>query len=180
MSEPLNIFRYLTELARRSRGGSGNLTTIQDASDSLWSGVGFSVDGHRCVAPMGEIVEVLTEPVATRLPGVKSWIKGVANVRGRLLPLLDLNAFLERGAVQQRSSRRVLVVEHGDIYIGLIVDEVFGMQHFQLDAFQHDSENFPPSLQRYIDGHYKQGDTQWALFRPPYLIEDEDFYNVAA
>lgn len=180
MSEPLNIFRYLTELARRSRGGSGNLTTVQDASDSLWSGVGFSVDGHRCVAPMGEIVEVLTEPVATRLPGVKAWIKGVANVRGRLLPLLDLNAFLERGAVHQRANRRVLVVERGDIYIGLIVDEVFGMQHFQLDAFSQDRDGFPQALQAYIDGHYQQGEKRWALFRPPYLIEDNDFYNVAA
>ena len=38
--------------------------------------------GRLFVAPMGEVGEILHEPRYTLLPGVKSWVKGVANVRG--------------------------------------------------------------------------------------------------
>ncbi|MAY38139.1 MULTISPECIES: chemotaxis protein CheW [Spongiibacter] len=178
MSAADPAFQYLVDLARRSRRDAGELSVSKESSESLWSGIGFAVGNQYCVVPMGEIAEVMSEPPTTRLPGVKSWIKGVANVRGRLLPLMDLSAFLDNSVTGARHQRRVMVLERGDIYIGLVVDDVFGMQHFQTDAYS-ETADVPDALQRFVGGSYRQGSRQWALFRPLKLMEVRDFYDVA-
>ncbi len=71
---------------------------------------------------------------APLMPGVKPWVKGVANLRGRLLPVMDLGGFLGLELSKARKQRRVLVVEYNDLFVGLLVDEVVGMQHFAQDA----------------------------------------------
>lgn len=179
MSEAQSAFLYLTELAHRSRTSDGDLVEQGDSREALWNGIGFSVAGQYCVVPMGEIAEVLGEPTATRLPGVKSWVKGVANVRGRLLPLLDLAHFLDANVAPGSGLRRVLVLERGDIYTGLVVDEVFGMQHFPLDAFSEELDQVAEPLRRFSDGVYRQGSREWALVRPYKLMEVSDFFDVA-
>ena len=57
-----------------------------------------------------EAREVLGVPSPlTRVPGAKSWILGLANIRGQLLPIIDLRAFLGSGptpAVAQHARHR--------------------------------------------------------------------------
>jgi twitching motility protein PilI len=57
-----------------------------------------------------EVREVLMVPPAiTRVPGAKSWVRGLANVRGHLLPLVDLREFLGSGVGGTERSARALV-----------------------------------------------------------------------
>ncbi|MBQ0760749.1 MAG: twitching motility protein PilI [Zhongshania sp.] len=173
-------FDYLQSLGARCREGFTALPSARDKLAITWSGVGFRLGDQYCVTAMDDIAEVLTEPAVTRLPGVKPWVKGVANVRGRLLPLVDLTAFIgERIAVEQRH-RRVLVIEKGEIYLGLIVDDVFGMQHFNAETYRLDCDVKDTHLANYVQGAYQHGQRQWLVFRPVQLIEDDNFYTVAA
>ncbi len=81
---------------------------------------------------MGEVVELLHVPNWTVLPGVKGWVKGVANVRGRLLPIIDTEEFLGGQLVGPTKLRRVLAVECGELFTGLMVSDVIGMMHFPI------------------------------------------------
>jgi twitching motility protein PilI len=173
-------FEYLQSLAARCRAGLTVLPSARDNRAIVWSGVGFRIGEQYCVTAMDDIAEVLTEPAATRLPGVKPWVRGVANVRGRLLPLVDLSAFLGEQAALEQSQRRVLVIEKGEIYLGLIVDDVFGMQHFNVDTFRLDGGLNVAAMANYIQGGYQQDQRYWVVFRPAQLIEDNNFYTVAA
>ncbi len=75
--------------------------------------------------------EVLNYPgQLTRVPGAKSWIKGLANVRGALLPVIDLRQYLGSGATPLTRNTRLLVVNHRDVPAGLMVDEVLGFRRF--------------------------------------------------
>ena len=173
-------FDYLLDLSRRCKMGVGGLPGVGDKVVASWSGVGFLLGAHYCVTAMDDIAEVLTEPASTRLPGVKPWVRGVANVRGRLLPLIDLTVFLGETRTTEQRQRRVLVIEKADIYLGLIVDDVFGMQHFPVDNYRLDSVFANDRLAKYAQGAYQQPDRCWTLFRPNQLINDSDFYTVAA
>jgi twitching motility protein PilI len=176
----ISSFEYLQSLAVRCRSGFTVLPRARDNRAIVWNGVGFRIGGQYCVTTMDDIAEVLTEPAATRLPGVKPWVRGVANVRGRLLPLVDLSAFLGEQAAPDQGQRRVLVIEKGDIYLGLIVDDVFGMQHFNVDTFRLDGGLDVAAMASYIQGGYQQDQRYWVVFRPQQLIEDNNFYTVAA
>ena len=83
--------------------------------------------------------------VITRIPGSKSWVKGLANVRGQLLPMIDLRQFLGSGATAPQRNTRVVVVNHREIPAGLIVDEVLGFRRFAEPEFNAEA---PPTVIR--------------------------------
>lgn len=171
-------FLALAELAGRSKHFARGLPA-QVAIKPHWSGIGFGLMGRRFVVPMNEISEMLEVPAYTRLPGVQPWVKGVANVRGRLLPLFDLAAFFGSKVSSQRKQRRVLILDRDELYSGLIVDQVFGMQHFPVDTFHQHDDEFPQAISPYVEGAYRQGENEWIVFSPTRLAKEPRFINAA-
>lgn len=179
MSAQAAPYAVLTDIAQRSRMLASGLPEQQQAVQ-LWNGIGFVLAGQRYVAPMGEVVEILHVPRFTHVPGVRSFMLGAANVRGRLLPLIDLAHYFElpRSSRSQRE-RRVLVVEQGDVFSGLVVDSVSGMQYFAVDSFVADPTETPANVQPFIQGGYGRNEEIWKVFSTFELLEDERFLDVA-
>ena len=181
MTESLTAFELLLQIDQRCRLLAADLPSQPTRQDS-WSGIGFRLGEAWYVAPMGEVSEVLHEPRFTQLPGVKPWVKGVANLRGRLLPMMDLCAFfsdkeLGHELSAARKQRRVLVVEHHDVFAGLMVDEVFGLQHFAQDSLQP-VDNVSGPIAPFIKGRF-QREQNWQVFSPFALAQSQSFMHVA-
>lgn len=179
MSSSQQAYQALVDLSRLCRRNARGLPAQADIKPH-WSGVGFSLMGQFFVAPMGEVTEMLEVPTFTRLPGVKPWVKGVANVRGRLLPLFDMGNFFGGRLQNQRKQRRVLILDSNDIYTGLEVDQVFGMKHFPVDTFSDQGGDIPEVMAPFTVGSYELAGQRWALFSPAKLAEDARFTNAAA
>lgn len=178
MSVAESAFEALLNLAQQSRAAARGLPAQADIRPQ-WSGIGFSLMGSRFVSPMGEVSEMLEVPSYTHLPGVQPWVKGVANVRGRLLPLFDMGVFFGDRLQSGRKQRRVLILETDVLYTGLIVDEVLGMQHFPMDEYSYEPGKIVESIQPFVTGSYAQGGEVWSVFRPALLAEDLRFTNAA-
>jgi twitching motility protein PilI len=178
MTESLTAFELLLQIDQRCRVLAADLPS-QPTRQDRWSGIGFRLGEHWYVAPMGEVSEVLHEPRFTQLPGVKPWVKGVANLRGRLLPIMDVCGFFGYELSAVRKQRRVLVVEYKDVFAGLMVDEVYGLQHFAQDSL----EAVPPNelngaMGAFIQGRF-QREQSWQVFSPFALARSQDFMHVA-
>lgn len=171
----------LANIAERSTSGLRGLPQQVDVQ-TLWSGIGFSLRGRRFVAPMSEVAELLERPSATRIPGVKPWIKGVANVRGRLLPLIDLEGFFGGQLSTGRKKQRVLALDMGDFYTGVLVNEVYGMQHFPVENFDGNAANNEQEapFADYIRGKYHSEEQEWTVFSLHELAKNPRFFNAAA
>lgn len=178
MSEPQAAFQALLTLAQASRQAARGLPAQADIRPQ-WSGIGFSLMGNYFVAPMGEVSEMLEVPNYTHLPGVQPWVKGVSNVRGRLLPIFDLAMFFGDRLTTGRKQRRVLILETETLYTGLMVDQVFGMQHFNMDEYSEQAGAVANNVLPFVTGSYPQGQERWSLFRPALLAEDPRFTNAA-
>jgi len=181
VSEQTEAFKVLIEVGEQSRAHARGLPARADVKPH-WSGIGFSLFGRKYVSPMGEVVEMLEMPKYTRLPGVTGWVKGVANVRGRLLPLTDMAAFLGGKLASAWREQRVLVVELDEIYCGLVVDTVFGMQHFPVDGYSQSisSELVDETMAPFMQGAFTDGDgEEWAVFSPWTLVRSEKFFQAA-
>ena len=139
--------------------------------------VSFSVLGDDYVLPLNELNEVLDVPECTKLPRVKSWVRGLANVRGRLLPIIDLADFLGGSLVGSVRDRRVLVLDMDGIYVGLIVDAVQGIKSLAVDQYKEARNNGP--LVHFIDGSFSEENTDYPLFCAHKLIEDGQFLSVS-
>lgn len=173
-------FAVLLEIANLSLKTAEGLPAQEDLA-GYWSGIGFRIAGRKVVAPMGEITEMLEVPGGTRVPGVKPWITGVANVRGRLLPLFDMEQFFGlRSGFEKNRGQRVLTMEIGDLYSGLIVEEVYGMQHFPEDSFNEQLPEGTEALQAYSSGCFTTDEEDvWVVFSPMALAGDARFFNAA-
>ena len=173
---PYELLLGLDAMCRRQADG---LPAQQEVAQT-WSGIGFRIGEQHFVAPMGEVDEVLHEPRYTMLPGVKSWVRGVANVRGRLLPVMDLCGFFGTELSGSKKLRRLLVVEHGDVFAGLTVDAVLGMQHFVVDSFTEALPNISANIVPFVHGAFVRDKETWLVFSPHALAQDNKFLDVVA
>ena len=171
-------FIKLLEIAERSKQRAIGLPAGGQAAE-MWSGIGFTLGGQHFLAAMGEVNEVLAVPRYTHVPGVKPWMKGIANVRGRLLPITDLLAYFNRRPELQEHRRRLIVIDQADIFAGLVVDDVLGMQHFPVADYGPDAPGVIPELQPFVQGAFRRGDTFWAVFSLARLVEDPQFLQAA-
>lgn len=173
-------FDLLQELERRSRaalagqGSGGSLS-------SEWVGVGFRLGDERFVAGRNEVREILMLPEAmTRVPGARRWVLGIANLRGHLLPLIDLKMLLGSGRTSLKRGTRVISVNHREIPAGLVVDEVLGFRRFMDPEF---SDKWPPTVvrcDRFLQGAYQRGHDSWPVFGLFELVESSSFLQAAA
>ncbi|WP_119395886.1 chemotaxis protein CheW [Salinibius halmophilus] len=178
MSVQMTPFEKLQNLAQRSVALALGLPEQTVAQETL-QGIGFALAGHAFVAQMGQVTEILDVPVLTRIPRVESWVLGLANVRGRLVPVIDVADLLGVESSVPLRQRRMLVVEHDDHPTGLIVDAVLGMQQLPHAAWQETTELLPDALSALTDGSYVFQSKQWNLLQFNRLIQSERFSAVA-
>lgn len=171
-----SAFQTLVALDGFCRQSDARLPAQKQAVPTV-SVVCFSMEGGHFAVPFSDIVELLEVPAYTRLPRVQSWVKGVSNVRGRLLPIIDLAAFIGTGLTTPPRQQKVLVMDTHGIFAGLLVDEVLGMRHFPVDAFV-DESGVDKGLSPYLEGGYRDGERIWGVFRPARLVGDLRFLNV--
>lgn len=145
---------------------------------NLWRGVGFRVGDRKLVSSLTEIVEILSLPEVTRVPGACDWMLGVASVRGNLIPLVDLKGFVTGEATHVSDTSRVILVRQSGGSVGLLVDEVVGQRNFsaeQRTPAMRDQDGFT----RYIVERYSLGDTRWEQFSMAALVRAGEFSQAA-
>jgi twitching motility protein PilI len=171
-------FELLRELERRSRVAITG-SPADDVSGEEWVGIGVRLGQERFVVPRHEVREVLMLPTTlTRVPGARPWIRGLANVRGHLLPVADLRAFLGAGSAGAERSARVLVANNAEFPVGL-VDEVYGFRRFL--QREHVSDFSPTAIRcdAYVEGAFRRGLEVWPVFSVERLLRAREFQHAA-
>jgi twitching motility protein PilI len=171
-------FEQLREIETATFRHAAPLPLKEDAHPQ-WQGMGFQVGGLRLVSAMGEISEVLKLPKVAALPGVKAWVLGVANIRGRLIPVIDLHEFLGMAPTLPMSQWRVLVVEDGELIAGLLVEQSLGMQHFLEDSFEEAPLENLAALGPYVRGAFRHAGRVFYDAQLTSILQDEKFFDVA-
>jgi twitching motility protein PilI len=170
-SDPFDV---LLDLERRTVNGPIDLAALDHAQEE-WVGVGFRVGGSKLITSMSDVKEILDFPKVTMVPGVKSWIVGVANVRGSLLPIMDIKGFLLGEDIKQRHKGRVIVIDYKGFNTGLVVEEIYGMRHLREIDITSDAPEVHENISPYIERVYKQGDEHWPVFNFNKMAQDDRF-----
>lgn len=173
-------FELLKELEKRSQNVSAG-SAPDAAAGQEWVGVAFRMGGETFLVAREETREVLGYPaVVTRIPGSKYWVKGLANVRGQLLPMVDLRQFLGSGATTAGRNTRVVVANHREIPVGLMVDEVLGFRRFAESEFNADSSPTVIRCDTYLAGAFRRGGEVWPVLSLKSLVESPSFLQAAS
>lgn len=178
MTEPnkTTAFQLLRSLAQQ--GHTQMDAPLQGDKSEQSRSVGFRLAGIEFLAPMLEVDEVLYIPNCTRFPGVKPWVTGVANVRGRLLSVIDLGLFFGGKSSLSSKRSRVLTTKFHDLYAGVVVDEVLGIQSLSAEAHTAGTA-VPEQFRPYVTGGVEQDGRSWTIFSLSKLARAPEFLQVA-
>lgn len=172
-----NPFELLLELEERAKAAVAAREGAGPATEE-WIGIGFRLGAETFVAARADVREVLPVPEQlTRVPGAKPWLRGIANIRGQLLTIVDLRAFLGAGRVPTDRQARLLLVASREVPTAVIVDEVLGFRRFNAGDRSQETPATVIRCEQYLAGGFRRGSESWPVFDLLGLLEDEQFLN---
>lgn len=119
--------------------------------------------GCRYALPMASVAEVGRPPALTRVPGLPGFVAGVANWRGRVLAVLDLRGLLaaDTGPLDRRG--RLVVLHHGGVRAGLLVESVAGGAQLDPEALEPALAHLPESTGSLLLGQVTDGEGPYGV-----------------
>jgi purine-binding chemotaxis protein CheW len=108
--------------------------------------------GSRYALPMESVAEVGRPPSLTRVPGVPTWLAGVANWRGRVLAVLDLRPLLSNAGEPMDRRARLVVLHRNAVPVGLLTEGVEGTHELNDDQIEPSLAHLPESASHLLAG----------------------------
>ncbi len=129
------------------------------------------------ISYVNEIIAM--QPIAA-IPEVDDYIKGLINLRGKIIPVIDVRTRFKMEPCEYTDRTCIIVIDVKTTMIGLIVEKLA-----DVDTIAEDNIAPPPSLGRkehehnkYVYGLARTGDTVTLLLDPEKLIKQDDIVAV--
>ncbi len=174
--DPLALLQRMQEHSRRTAPGLPE----QVEAAPLWSGLGFRVADLMLATPLDHVSEVLPCPAYTPVPGTRSWLKGIANVRGTLVSIVDLPEYFGKEPVRLDERARLLILNVPGLNSALLVNDVLGLRHFDIEREKQNIAGLDDPAVAHMTGAYLRDNVLWGVFDMRLLAESETFRHVAA
>ena len=172
-------FLVLADYEQRSLAHVAGLPEQLDAP-GLWRGVAYRVGGRRLASGFDEVIEILPMPALTHVPGSQPWMLGVANIRGALLPVVDLKQFLDGERTVLHERQRVLVVRQPGGDVAVTIDELYGQRSFVEENGIDVAAVADGRYAHFVDRAYRMNDQDWGVFSLERLARTPEFRQAAA
>lgn len=120
--------------------------------------------------------EIIVMQPITAVPEVEDYIKGLINLRGKIIPVIDVRTRFKMEPIEYNDRTCIIVINVKSTVIGLIVEKIA-----EVDTILDDDIVPPPTLGRkekeenkYVYGLARTGTSMKLLLDPEKLIKDED------
>jgi len=131
--------------------------------------IGFTMNGNEYTIPILKVQEIVNLPRLTRLPQVPHYIEGITNLRGRIIPIVNLKKLVGLGG--DSLGEKVIVVTSGRIIFGVLIDTITGVITIEDSAIEPPSDFNTSDI---VSGVAKVGEKLIVLLDTKKLIPLED------
>ncbi len=119
------------------------------------------------------VTEIIGMQPVTEVPELPGYIKGIINLRGKIIPVMDVRLRFKKPAIEYNDRTCIIVIEINDISIGLIVDSVSDVLAIS------DEDIVPPpeinsGTNKYIKGIGKVGSEVKLLLDSNKLLDEQE------
>lgn len=122
--------------------------------------------------------EIIVFQEITEIPESEDYIKGLINLRGKIIPVIDVRIRFKQEPVEYTDRTCIIVINVKDTVVGLIVERIAEVVEIkQEDILPSPSisiGNEEKSQNKYVYGIGKVGDSVKLLLDPDKLLKDED------
>src|SRR5208337_4830957 len=131
--------------------------------------IGFTMNGNEYTIPILKVQEIVNLPRLTKLPQVPHYIEGITNLRGRIIPVVNLKKLV--GLDVDSPGDKVIVVTSGRITFGVLIDAITGVITIDDSSIESPADFNTPDI---VSGVARVGEKLLVLLDTRKLIPVED------
>lgn len=148
-----------------------NNTTTAQINTELEQFVIFRLATELYGVSIHAVSTIIRLPQITRVPHTPSEVLGVMNLRGQIVPIIDLRLRFGLSIGEETAEVRIVVVENAGRQVGMLVDSVAKTQRTPATQIEPISELGLPVDVTFFDGMAKDGDSLVALLNLDRVLE---------
>ena len=126
------------------------------------------------------VTEIIGIQKITEVPDMPDFVKGVINLRGQVIPVMDVRTRFNLESRDYDDRTCIMVVNINDVSIGLVVDTVSEVTDIPEENIQPPPGTGKNTKSRYIKGMGKVGEEVKILLDVNKLLFDDEFEQIAA
>jgi purine-binding chemotaxis protein CheW len=112
------------ESQKMDLSGAEEETQTVEVPETMERCLVFESGGLVMFMSTGYVIEIINDHSVTKLPVVPNYVAGILNLRGQILPVVDIRLLMGRPAVEYDSKTCIIVLNIDSVPIGIIVDTV--------------------------------------------------------
>ncbi len=134
--------------------------------------IGFYLNQNEYTVPILKVQEIINMPAITRIPRAPYYIEGITNLRGRVIPILNIKSLMNLHSDGSKG-KRVIVLSTGKKVFGILVDDISGVIGIDEATIESCNEFFDGNVEQ-VDGVAKLTDRLVVLLNTTKLIPSSD------
>jgi len=111
-------------LKNQKKAMSNDLSNVKEKEDNIIQLVGFIVGDEEYAIPILNIQEIIKPIEYTRVPSTPKYVLGAFNLRGNVIPLIDLRIKFNLPSQNQNADTRYIVMKDEDNIAGFVIDKL--------------------------------------------------------
>jgi purine-binding chemotaxis protein CheW len=128
------------------------------SNDEIIQFLSFTVSNELFGIDLIHVHEILRPAFITRIPNVEIFVLGVINLRGEIIPIIDLKKKFEQGFTDITKMSRIIVLEYNTKRFGLVVEEVKQVIKIQKSSISSINNQLSMDFNHMIDNVGRSGE----------------------
>lgn len=146
----------------------------QQLSGELIQVVSFHLGSEEYGVDISQVQEIIRMVEITHVPRAPHFMEGVINLRGQLIPIIDLRTRFAMPRAEQTKSTRIVVTEIGSKRVGIVVDSVSEVLNIPMEQIEEAPDMIAGVGTEYIQGVGKVGERLVILLDLTMVITGEE------
>jgi purine-binding chemotaxis protein CheW len=143
-------------------------------SDDFIQVVSFHLDREEYGVDISQVQEIIRMVEITHVPRAPHFMEGVINLRGQLIPIIDLRTRFSMPRAEHTKSTRIIVTEIGNKRVGIVVDGVSEVLNIPMEQIEEAPEIITGPGSEYIQGVGKVNERLIILLDLTMVISSEE------
>jgi len=138
----------------------------------------FSIDNESYGIEIKYVIEIIGIQAITEMPELPDYVKGIINLRGKIIPVMDVRLRFKKMAKEYNDRTCIIVVDIKEVFVGLIVDSVSEVVTINESDISELPQMSQGNRNRYVKNIGKIGNDVRLLLDCEKLLTDKDIDNL--
>lgn len=130
---------------------------------------GYKISAMNFLVPENTVSEVIQNPNIFSLPNSPSWIEGLINIRGNIIPVMNIGNYLKNTNGEKLNNILVLDKADNKDAIAIMISDL--PASLEIGESNKATNEYPEAINDFIENGFNQNNTNWVEFNPQKLFK---------